>query len=100
MQPGSIVELTKNLKGIDFDRVREKTPSLAKQTPYIIQDGPKMQEWKNQFGRKGIVHAILLDEFPEIWFNMSYFSEVQAPDELSAEEVVKSCMPHMIAVAI
>lgn len=87
MQKGSIIELTKGLKGIDFDRVREKAPLLARKTPYIIQDGPKMQEWRNEFGKKGMVHAILLREFPDVWLNSSYFSELQEPGEVSIEEI-------------
>lgn len=99
MKIGSIVELSKKLTAVDFELMQEKAVSIKKDVPYIIEMGPKMQEWERH-GIKYIVHAITLDAFPKVWFNSTYFSEVQSPDEISAEEMVAACVPGMIAACL
>lgn len=97
MKPGSIVELTKTLKQIDVEAIKEKIPLLSRETPYIIDSGPKMQQWKNDFG-KYIVYVIILEEFPGIELNSSYFSERQAPGEISISEILSA--PLSLAAAV
>jgi len=91
MKVGSIVELTKKLTSEDLEILTRRGLTITRKTPYVIKDGPRRQQWVDKNGKKFLVNAILLEEIGWVWFDSTYFSEIQPPiasEEL--EEVLNS----------
>jgi len=87
MQPGSIIELTRDLTNEDLRLLAKHGVRLTKNTPYVIKDGPKQELWRGR-----IAVTILLEEEPHVWVNSQYFSELQAPGEVSLSEILAELM--------
>jgi hypothetical protein len=99
MKEGSIVGLVRRLSLKDLDLLRDLKVYLEREVPYVIKEGPRYRPLTIE-GKSYIVQAITLEEYPGIWLNISYFAEMQSPGEISAEEIVASCVPAMVAACL
>lgn len=88
MQPGSIVGLVKSLTDKDIEILMGKgLPIIDGESTYLVTDGPRYQTWKVGSNRR-VVSAIKLAEVGDEWLDSYYFAELQAPGEVSIENLI------------
>lgn len=88
MQPGSIVELTKELTLEDIRLLMFAGLHITRGVPYVVEKGPIKDNrfWIN-------CAWITLQEFPGSWLNSDYFSELEPPQEIEIEYLLPEKVP-------